>query len=164
MEIRLYACAKRWKMTLKDQRDPVREGKPPNYGLAKVHKANKANKPLGTVPGSSYYKIAKQVAEWLSVVEECQINSSKQARFFKNRCVRRWRAFGEFWYLLHICLFTQLFLSTRRFHIVLEAFLAIKRDIHWTCDCMQLVLILIHGDSTVRQKDSMERSPAPNLF
>ena len=28
------------------------------------------------MPGSAYYKIAVQVSDWLSVVEECKINSS----------------------------------------------------------------------------------------
>jgi len=29
-----------------------------------------------SIPGSAYFKIAIQVSEWLSVVEECKINSS----------------------------------------------------------------------------------------
>ena len=33
-------------------------------------------RPVLSMPGSAYYKIATQVTEWLSVVEECKINSS----------------------------------------------------------------------------------------
>jgi len=45
------------------------------YGLAKVHKNDLPLRPVLSMPGSAYYKIAKQTAEWLSVVPECQINS-----------------------------------------------------------------------------------------
>ena len=31
------------------------------------------------MPGSAYHKIAVQVTQWLSVVDECQINSSKKS-------------------------------------------------------------------------------------
>ena len=31
------------------------------------------------MPGSAYYRIAKKVSDWLSVVEECQINASSQS-------------------------------------------------------------------------------------
>ena len=32
--------------------------------------------PVLSMPGSVYHKIALQVADWLSVVEQCQINTS----------------------------------------------------------------------------------------
>ena len=49
------------------------------YGLAKVHKADTPLRPVLSMPGSAYHKIARQVTEWLSVVDECKINSSTQS-------------------------------------------------------------------------------------
>lgn len=49
------------------------------YGLAKVHKSNTPVRPDLSMPGSAYYKISNQVAKWLSVVEECNINSSTKS-------------------------------------------------------------------------------------
>lgn len=49
------------------------------YGLAKVHKADIPVRPVLSMPGSSYHKIGKQVAEWLSLVPECQINASTKS-------------------------------------------------------------------------------------
>ena len=46
------------------------------YGLAKVHKPVIPTRPVLSMPGSSYYNIGVQVAEWLSNVPACQINSS----------------------------------------------------------------------------------------
>ena len=46
------------------------------YGLAKVHKHEIPMRPVLSMPGSAYFKIAVQVSEWLSVVGECKINSS----------------------------------------------------------------------------------------
>ena len=48
------------------------------YGLAKVHKKNIPLRPVLSVPGSPYHKIAQKVTEWLSVVPESKINSSTQ--------------------------------------------------------------------------------------
>ena len=48
------------------------------YGLAKVHKTVIPLRPVLSMPGSCYFKTAEQVAEWLSVVDECKINSSTQ--------------------------------------------------------------------------------------
>ena len=48
------------------------------YGLAKVHKDNIPLRPVLSMPGSPYHKIAQQIAEWLSVVPECNINSSSK--------------------------------------------------------------------------------------
>ena len=48
------------------------------YGLAKVHKNDVPVRPVLSMPGSAYHKIALKVTEWLSVVEECKINSSTQ--------------------------------------------------------------------------------------
>lgn len=45
------------------------------YGLAKVHKKDTPLRPVLSMPGSAYYKIGKQVSDWLSVVKECNINS-----------------------------------------------------------------------------------------
>ena len=36
-------------------------------------------RPVLSMPGSTYYKIANQVAKWLSVVEECKINYSTKS-------------------------------------------------------------------------------------
>ena len=46
------------------------------YGLAKVHKDNTPMRPVLSMPGSPYHNIGLQVAEWLSQVPECRINSS----------------------------------------------------------------------------------------
>ena len=46
------------------------------YGLAKIHKQNVPLRPVLSMPGSAYHKIADQVAEWLKEVHECNINSS----------------------------------------------------------------------------------------
>ena len=52
---------------------------PQLYGLAKVHKVATPLRPILSMPGSSYFKIARQVADRLSVIEECKINSSTQS-------------------------------------------------------------------------------------
>ena len=50
---------------------------PPNlYDLAKIHKPTIPVRPVLSMPGSAYYKVANQIAEWLSKVPECKINSS----------------------------------------------------------------------------------------
>ena len=55
---------------------PIGSQPPRLYGLAKIHKPDVPLRPVLSMPGSAYYKIANQVAEWLSVVEECKINYS----------------------------------------------------------------------------------------
>ena len=35
-----------------------------------------STRPVLSMPGSAYYKVANQIAEWLSKVPECKINSS----------------------------------------------------------------------------------------
>ena len=59
-----------------DKIKPTGSQPPRLYGLAKVHKKNTPMRPVLSMPGSPYYKVANQVAKWLSVVEECNINSS----------------------------------------------------------------------------------------
>ena len=49
------------------------------YGLAKVHKKNTPLRPVLSMPGSAYHKVAIKVAEWLSIVPECKINSSTKS-------------------------------------------------------------------------------------
>ena len=48
------------------------------YGLAKVkvHKTVTSLRPVLSMPGSAYFKIACQVALWLFHVPECKISSS----------------------------------------------------------------------------------------
>jgi len=58
---------------------PVGSQPPSLYGLAKVHKNNIPVRPVLSMPGSVYHKIGNQVAEWLSVVPECKINSSTKS-------------------------------------------------------------------------------------
>ena len=54
-----------------------RGSQPPRlYGLAKVHKADIPLRPVLSMPGSAYHKVALQVAEWLARIPEAQINSS----------------------------------------------------------------------------------------
>jgi len=55
---------------------PIGSQPPRIYGLAKVHKANTPLRPVLSMPASAYYNTAKQVAEWLAVIPEAQINSS----------------------------------------------------------------------------------------
>ena len=55
---------------------PVGSQAPRLYGLAKVHKEDVPLRPIVSMPGSPYHRIAKQVADWLSLVPECKINSS----------------------------------------------------------------------------------------
>ena len=45
------------------------------YGLAKVHKKDIPVRPVLSIPGCAYHKVAIRVAEWLSVVPGCKINS-----------------------------------------------------------------------------------------
>ena len=58
---------------------PIGSQPPRLYGLAKIHKPDVPLRPVLSMPGSAYYKIANQVAEWLSVVEECKINYSTKS-------------------------------------------------------------------------------------
>ena len=46
---------------------------------AKVHKSDMPMRPVLSMPGSVYYNVAKQVAKWLSVIPECQINCSTKS-------------------------------------------------------------------------------------
>ena len=46
------------------------------YGLDKVHKQSTPLRPVLSISGSCYYNIAKQMADWLFVVDKCKINSS----------------------------------------------------------------------------------------
>ena len=48
------------------------------YGLAKVHKENIPVRPVLSMPGSPYYKLAEKITEWLSVIPESKINSSSK--------------------------------------------------------------------------------------
>lgn len=70
---------KRITESLLDKLKPVGSQPPRLYGLAKVHKTDLPLRPVLSMPGTSYYRIAKQVADWLSVVKECQTNSSTQS-------------------------------------------------------------------------------------
>ena len=67
------------KESLYEKLKPIGSQPPRLYGLAKVHKTTTPLRPVLSMPGSAYYRIAKQVADWLSTVKECQINSSTQA-------------------------------------------------------------------------------------
>ena len=49
---------------------------PSIYGLAKVHKTGT---PVRTVLSIAYYKVAKQVADWLEMIPEAQINCSSKS-------------------------------------------------------------------------------------
>ena len=49
------------------------------YGLAKVHKKDTPMRPVLSMPGSAYHKVANQVAQWLSHVPECKINCSTKS-------------------------------------------------------------------------------------
>ena len=49
------------------------------YGIAKVHKNTVPTRPFLSMPGSAYHKIGLKCTEWLSVVKECQVNSSTKS-------------------------------------------------------------------------------------
>ena len=55
---------------------PIGSQPPRLYGLAKVHKDNTPLRPVVSMPGSPYHNVAKQVAHWLSLVPQCNINCS----------------------------------------------------------------------------------------
>ena len=55
---------------------PIGSQPPRLYGLAKVHKNNTPLRPVVSMPGSPYHNVAKQVAQWLSLVPQCNINCS----------------------------------------------------------------------------------------
>ena len=42
---------------------------PKLFGLAKVHKESVPVRPVLSMPGSPYYKVAEKVTKWLSVIE-----------------------------------------------------------------------------------------------
>ena len=48
------------------------------YGLAKVHKNNIPMRPVLSMPGSAYHKVALYVAKCLSIVPQCKINASTE--------------------------------------------------------------------------------------
>ena len=58
---------------------PIGSQPPRLYGLAKVHKENTPLRPVVSMPGSPYHNVAKQVAQWLSLVPQCNINCSTKA-------------------------------------------------------------------------------------
>ena len=55
---------------------PIGSQPPRLYGLVKIHKPTVPVRPVLSMPGSAYHKIALQVADWLSIVDECKINCS----------------------------------------------------------------------------------------
>ena len=61
---------------LYDVMKPVGSQPPRLYGLAKVHKDDCPVRPVVSMPGSPYHRVAQQVAFWLSHVPECKINSN----------------------------------------------------------------------------------------
>ena len=62
-----------------DRLTPVGSQLPRLYGLAKVHKPGIPLRPVLSMPGSAYYEVAKQIAVWLKLVPECQINCSTES-------------------------------------------------------------------------------------
>ena len=48
------------------------------YGLAKVHKADTPMRPVLSMPGSAYHKVAEYVAEQLANVPQYKINTSTE--------------------------------------------------------------------------------------
>ena len=64
--------------SLFEELKPVGSQPPRLYGLAKVHKKDTPLRPIVSMPGSAYYKVAKKVADWLSFVPQCGINTSTE--------------------------------------------------------------------------------------
>merc|ERR1711888_564566 len=58
------------------------------YGLAKVHKEDTPMRPVLSMPGSAYHKVAEYVAEQLANVPQCSINTSTAAICEKVREMR----------------------------------------------------------------------------
>ena len=48
------------------------------YGLAKVHKKNIPVRPVLSMPGSAYHKVAEYIAGCLKHVPQCKINASSK--------------------------------------------------------------------------------------
>ena len=57
---------------------PTGSQPPRLYGLAKVHKDGTPLRPIVSMPGSAYQRVAKKIAAWLSLVPECRINTSTE--------------------------------------------------------------------------------------
>ena len=55
---------------------PTSSQPPRLYNLTKIHKQYVPARPVLSMPGSAYYKIGNQISTWLSVVDECNTNSS----------------------------------------------------------------------------------------
>ena len=62
--------------TLFNELKPVGSQAPRLYGLAKIHKDGTPLRPIVSMPGSAYQRVAKKVASWLAQVPECNINTS----------------------------------------------------------------------------------------
>ena len=81
-EERIVECLKKMKQDGRIDEELFQKLKPVGsqparlYGLGKVHKKDVPVRPVLSMPGSPYHQVAEQVAEWLSVVPECGINSS----------------------------------------------------------------------------------------
>ena len=73
----LYANEKIDESLLKEMKS-VGSQLPRPYGLAKVHKANVPVRPILSMPGSPYYRIAEKVTKWLSVIPLSKINCSSK--------------------------------------------------------------------------------------
>ena len=63
---------------LLDQIRPIGSQPARLYGLAKIHKKNTPVRPVLSMPGSAYHKVALYVAKCLSVVPACKINASSK--------------------------------------------------------------------------------------
>ena len=61
-----------------DMLKPVGSKPPRLYGLAKVHKKDIPVRPVLSMPGSAYHKIGKFLAQFVSHVPECNINTSSK--------------------------------------------------------------------------------------
>ena len=64
--------------SLFDELKPVGSQPPRLYGLAKVHKKDTPLRPIVSMPGSAYNKIAKNISFWFSFVSECNIQTSSE--------------------------------------------------------------------------------------
>ena len=62
--------------TLYKELYPTGTQAPRLYGLAKIHKEDTPMRPVLSMPGSAYHTVGKKIAEWLSYVPECKINTS----------------------------------------------------------------------------------------
>ena len=125
-------------------------------------------RPVVSMPGSPYHRIAKQVAKWLSFVPECKINSStkemcnklKNHKLNNDECLVSFDIKSLYTNVpvqeaINIC--ADLLFSSRQLNIDKETFITLAKLS--SCD------IICSHDGFYRQVDglAMGSAPAPHI-